>query len=1148
MSNKDKLKTLDNLLLARLEVLFEDANEYFKTSNMVLDTNLAGLYHAGLNQFYQSLESSLLDIDFNIRKGLPADPNSINEFNSFIEKQLQIIFKEIGVLDRIIASSFNSIIVEKEEVLQTSKRIANKIGDYLLYADPSLGTGYFWGDSFNTTDKIDNNSILIEGDSCYHSVEDGAILLPLNGEPEKPEIKSITINKSSNGNIGNNQELNKTKHKDIEVIGDGNPDTWFEYEIVSNTDIKTSLVLDLTIALKEISVINHIHINPINFGTPTSLEIDTFETSKDGKTFISIKDEIPIKDFVPEDEENRFQLSASTSNYSGQGFYSFLARKAQYVHVVLKQSTPYTIQTLNGTKLRYAIGLRDINIYGRKFKESGSIISTEFSSTDSIRKLSLYAVENPIEKSSLADIDHFVSHDDSATWLQIQPQDRDSSDIPEVINFNTIDNNSVTTSKKVTSLRHKISLSRNKDAFSGDAIVKKEKTDKLEILSLPSIGNLDIILGQTPIESSIQLVMPYMGSFSCPNDNAGSDIKDASPPMDLDFVEFTIDAPEQNILKYNLPFKKIDNLEQKIRVFVNGSQIEYMAKSESHFASGTGTSYSLIDEDSKIYFLNKGGRELQFGHIDFTGTQRGFVPTSGTKIKVCLDGDSPYLELTDNGYELVLSCESDGSKENTSIVAFESIRENNTFQYEIEIPQGSTSYKSKLTEYSIGEYLEIENSSDELSKYKSTSTSQTFDSINNGLALPVFLTGTSNFEIKEYDSDGTLITGSDRQFQTKVAFIDGNKELESSPGTLDENTYTFDPSTGSIYLGSSVPSDRKTVLICYRVKVNNIFPDRWNFKQDISTNKTDTQKIILDPKEVYTTKLTYMYTLVENTTSVQLITRRKKFNWFNSELVRNTVKPSSDLFSINAKPTEVKYIDGKSEFSNIISITEEPITFTSIGGGLWEFTLLKTSESQTLVGSPTFSIVRSTTTTVSPSNEFNINGQKDSFATLTSSGLEGDWAVETSSGTTTIRLKLSSTPEAHSVSYRCLKSDTGVDKDSLYSIDYKNATIHFAVPLTSNGTISFEVSNYSAFYNIGKTISSKNIDSIDKNTIKFKPSFLVKFLKQDTIQKSRPQIVKVLYSYYKTTTESLADLEPYFSPICKDVAFKAITSNLLENL
>jgi hypothetical protein len=58
----------------------------------------------------------------------------------------------------------------------------------------------------------------------------------------------------------------------------------------------------------------------------------------------------------------------------------------------------------------------------------------------------------------------------------------------------------------------------------------------------------------------------------------------------------------------------------------------------------------------------------------------------------------------------------------------------------------------------------------------------------------------------------------------------------------------------------------------------------------------------------------------------------------------------------------------------------------------------------------------------------------------------------------------------------------------------------------------------------------------------------MKLLKLDTAAEARPSFAKISYEYYKKSTESLKDLEPYFSPICRDVALRAVTSDVLEEL
>lgn len=1156
--NRDYIQTLDPLFITRLSVLLESLNKSYDSNGMILEQDLIALYHTAINTFYNSLDKSILGNTLDILAGTPADPDFLNSIMIAASQDLQALYKEIGVLDKLISANFNSIAVGKEEIIQTSRRISNKLGDHLLYADPLLGAGFFFSDSFNSLDKIDTSSDLVEQELCYCDVNEGVILLPLDGEPSYPEIKSIVINNSSNGVLGNNHQIGVYGHNNIEAIGDNKPNTWCEYEKVVVSELLSPLILDLTFILNELSIINFININPLFFGTATPLNISIIETSKDGKDFVSIKDEIPIKDFTPEEEDNIFILSATSVNNNGQGSYSFLPRRVKYIHIVLQQSTPYTIETINGVRLRYAIGIRDINIASRKFKTTGSIVSSIFNSAEDIRKISLWSAENPIEYSSLADISHLISYDDGGSWLPIQPQARTSNLIPEILNFNTIAENSVTTEEEVLSFRHKMIFTRNPESFTGEYSIKEEEIEKLDIVSTPSPSNPEVSLTQKPIKESLVAILPYMGSFSCPRDRYGSNVLDESVPMDLDFVEFIVDAPgsisgtdpsgnpqQEGTLRYSLPYKNIPNLPERVRVFINGAQIEYRPKDDYFFDNPLEFTPNPIniDDQSRIYYLNKGGTELQFGYKQKTGSgagyQRGFIPSSGSKIQVCLDGDNPYIELTDHGFVLNLLVPSDGYKETVSIVALKTLENESASQYEIEIPTGQRVFQAPiLKDMSIGEYFADEG--------------------DNSFKIPLFLEGTSNFIIKEYNLDGDLITGSDRQFTTAEDYVNGRFELQSFFGDELRNRYTFDSDTGTVYLGTEAPSDRKTILVCNKIDAEKIIIGSWEFDKDISTGQLNPQNILLDPSAVYTFKQYCSFALSSsNIKTIELVTdNTKSHSWFNKKIVKGTVKPAQTLFAEGVSPVEVSYIDGQTEFTSITVIDSEPVNLAVSGSisssvNLYSFTLSKPDSTKEFIGTPVFSVVRSTNSATTYSNRFSIDGQVSSISNIDA---EGEWAVtvDSSTGYTTVTIAAQAgiLTESYTITYRINNTNTGLDSQGLYSIDYTNGIFYLSNPAAGAGNIEYEISMYSCFYNIGKIIDFQNIEEIneDESKIIFKPSFAMQFLKQKTSEKSRPQIIKILYNYYKRISESLADLEPYFSPICKQIGIRAVTSSLLEEL
>ena len=1203
MTHRHLTQPPSDIAKAKLQVLLESTNGLYQNKEMVLESDIVSTYHNALSIFFSTLDNSISSQTTKILPGTPADPLQYNLFTNAINRDLEAMFSEVGALDRLITSGFNSIISEREQILQISRRTANKLGDYLLYADPSLGGGYFFGDSFVSADRVDVGSPLVDTEECFLGQDEGVILLPLDGNPDRPKVSTYIINKPSNGNTGNNAEVDVSGKDDLAALSDNEPNTWFEYDRITAYESNQSLILDLTIVLEKISIINHININSINFGAPTPVSIIALETSKDGAEYQSVKDEVPIKDFVPVDEENTFSLSSSTSKYAGQGFYSFLPRKAQYIHVVFEQHSPYSVHTANGLRLRYAIGLRDINILGRKFKPEGSLVSTPFTSNNEIRKVSVWASENPVEKSTLADIEHAISYNDGAVWHKIQPKERSGFDIPEIVNFNNTSNNSITTSNPVDTLRHKIYMKRFTDAFNGNITIKQEKISKIDIVNVPTGGSPTVKTTEEFIPETVSIILPFWGSYSCPRANAGSTVAGQSSPMELDFVDFNVDVPAMGTLRYSLPYRGFANLRNHLRVFVNGEQWEYITKDEDHLDHPLSTSYgsSAIDELSKVYFLNKNGAEIQFGFTDSSGDQRGLIPSTGAKISICLDGDNPRLELRDNGYVLNLTASSDGFKENTSIVSINNLSAAEAADHQIELSRGKRKNRipypllslyeqygrsiggsrfgvnapinKKISGiiYSAGTQAE---STGNTSSGNTTSNgiksisylySKNFTSDGvappdyhssvlegeGGILPPVFLDkdefGSYTWTIEEFNLDGT--PSSLPFFTDRVDYIDGDQEFKtwnvsSGSWSLNENAYSFDNYTGTVHLASDTAADKKTIFKCKRLDVNVIPEELWEYYRDPITKKLDTSKVFISPSEVSTIKRKITVSVGVNS---QILTTQESLghDWFNQRLVKGTVVPSINLFPADTKPVEVPFIDGSTELSPVADVLNENIEFTSLGSNLYSFILQDISSSKILSGSPGFAAIRSLSSVSSPTNIFIT--KVSSLPTLSST--DGDWYVNPTTGLVTVKWA-TGTPGTHTTSYKYIEVDPGVDKSGLYSIDYDNGTIHFSEKTTTEGEIDFEVSAFSAFYNIAEVIPEGDIkekNEKDKNII-LNASLGMKFLKMDTASAARPGFLKIAYEYYKKSEESIKDLEPYFSPICKDVAFRAITSDLLEEL
>lgn len=475
-----------------------------------------------LSKFYSTLSSS----SFAPIDATPGAPPAAADFNhniQDIQDDLLTIFNEFENMEGVVLGEFNYLTSRLNRLNTRIKSVASYLGDYALYSDLATKDAIFFSDSFNSLQRVEVDSPLLNKEQCEVNQEEGIVTLPVNRQAQNDiNITDIpVINSNSNGTVGNNEQLNTELHGSIADILDKNADTWFEYERVILEDDGEALVLDITINLGSPKIINAITINPNNFGTKTSVEILNIDTASDGNIYTSIKDDIPIAGFTIEDEENVFLLAPATSKFSGQGIYTFTPRKAKYVHLTLKQSTPYLIVTADDIlKFRYAIGIRDVIIEALPYREEGEIISTNYETTEEIKKVVLLCNQNPDPStiSALASIDHFISPDNGITWQQIRPKVSSGEanivqTIPELIDFNGYSDKTVITSNPVYSLRYKATLKRNTSAFNQDsAELAEEIVDSTELHTPPSTTPFSIALQQVPIKDTLRIIDPNFGS------------------------------------------------------------------------------------------------------------------------------------------------------------------------------------------------------------------------------------------------------------------------------------------------------------------------------------------------------------------------------------------------------------------------------------------------------------------------------------------------------------------------------------------------------------------------------------------------------------------------------------------------------------
>lgn len=661
MANK-YTRTIDSQLLAnKIDALSRVLQQSLSDPSVSTREELVAEAANILSSFYRELGGPI----FNPHLIQPGDPPDTEQFNKELQSildDLNILFTELENIESLVLENFNYFVSESNRLSRRTKSIASKVGDYALFSRNLLKNSLYVSDSFNNLEKVDFNSDLLNSTQCQINQAEGVITLPVIQTPESviSVDKEPVINTNSNGVRGNNLELGTDLNNNIKALIDNNADTWFEYERVVplDGDDNIPLTLDLTINLESPQVINFIRINPNNFGTKTQVEISSIETSIDGSSFVSVKDEVPVPGFETEDEENVFTLAPSTSKYAGQGLYTFTPRKAKYIHVVLIQRTPYVINTATGQMLRYAIGLRDIILEAQRYETKGELVSREFITTDEVRKIFVESSQNPSEESELASITHQISPDNGISWYSIRPGEFTGitnavNEVPEILNFNTNLEGDISTQDPVTRIRYRAVLERDPAAFLPEASssLKKRIGFTTELRQIPSSSPFTVNLEKNPLKGTVQVIDPQLGSRG------------------IEGYDYELSVGNTGEQIHNLPFKNIQtdlekNLESGV-YYIEETSPEIILVNNKQW---TKSLLSSAGPSDKVYEIDYSRGIVRFGD----GTN-GQAPPTGSIIAVRFTPERMLLEPSSEGRRHNLKFPTNGDKKTITITKFDDI-------------------------------------------------------------------------------------------------------------------------------------------------------------------------------------------------------------------------------------------------------------------------------------------------------------------------------------------------------------------------------------------------------------------------------------------------------------------------------------------
>jgi hypothetical protein len=431
--------------------------------------DLSSMVNGAIRDFLQGIKTSAVSTSISlVRNGNLNSSSLYNIFWQAVNNDLITLYDEAQNLGVILQNNHNYVMADVQNLLLLLKTTSAALQNYILLT-PSIFTGeQSIVENFSNSVNIDSNSSLLTDAQANLDAVQGVVTLEITDSVtvQKNEVTNVNIgNANSNGvTYGTNTLLDTINSANFNL---------FQYELTSlNNNLPNRLVLDFTIKLNKPTILNFIRIVPNNFGTTTWPQIIALDLSTDGINLTSVRDEVLGDNST--DPNGYFTLAPSTSNYAGEGRYSFLPVTAQYVHFTIQQTTPYFDVKRN--LFRWAIGIKDIELKTQTYGATAQLISNQINTSRPISQVSLDADELPdsiyavTQLPTNASIQHDISVDDGMTWKTIAPLYYETKDpkAPNILYINSIDpsgNSSgdghLNTQFQVSAFRHRLRMKKN---------------------------------------------------------------------------------------------------------------------------------------------------------------------------------------------------------------------------------------------------------------------------------------------------------------------------------------------------------------------------------------------------------------------------------------------------------------------------------------------------------------------------------------------------------------------------------------------------------------------------------------------------------------------------------------------------------------
>ncbi len=437
-----------------------------------------------------SLFESLLDPEHSpheVLVGLHPEATSWIEFTSRTNFLTRNGIARIRKLSDQYLKYFNHERMVLLELVGRLRRIKQKRATLNLRGE--LEAAFALVESFNTTENLSVTSSGVL--PCTVDPVQGVLLLPVR-QATPISISGVKIGKGSTGWPGNSDMEVQIGINSPEVMFDGAPDNWFEYERLDTGPCKLVLVCEFA----QEQIVNQISIEPINLGNGFSFQVEDVsfigENSSSVSLWTLVSGNLPRDTFVvkPIGNDTFWRIN-------------LLPVKAKAVAITLTQQDSYKIACSTAARQsvmrdRFAIAIKNIGFSRVEYEKEGGVVSSLLAIPSALH--AVVPVVDCFPPGPLWDISLNVSSDGSETWSNNLLPGGPLSPSTHLMNGSE------------TEFIWRATLTRDNAAFSSVTSIVEQDTKDIYSGTLRSVSRFQspavITLEQKPADGVVRVIQP----------------------------------------------------------------------------------------------------------------------------------------------------------------------------------------------------------------------------------------------------------------------------------------------------------------------------------------------------------------------------------------------------------------------------------------------------------------------------------------------------------------------------------------------------------------------------------------------------------------------------------------------------------------